>query len=240
MSSRPRADFFVLRAPLLALETLSRWAEGAQALTACADDGCSKRRSSADRTVLRAPPGGARGGRPDRRRPCTRLAGPRRRRGAVAHGAQHEARPLGRALAGPLPHSHGVAARPVRACGRLPDRAVRGGRRLELLPRSELEVRARVDSGLLRDVVRRAAAESAESPDIVVRRNPGVYRAGGRLRVAARKQGTTGHRLVQIRSTPQSSWRSRPRRRRCRSARSSRRLRQPVPRPTTRQSWSVV
>jgi len=37
-SRRPvaRADFVVLRAPLLALETLSRWAEGADALAASA------------------------------------------------------------------------------------------------------------------------------------------------------------------------------------------------------------
>ncbi len=204
MTGVPRADFFVLRAPLLALETLSRWAEGAQALTACADDDDMRLEEAVvrDRTVLR--------GR------LAELAADDQIADALALGSPDLADGVARWRTEPSTKRGRSAERSlVRYLTRMASRpdlfGLAGGyligqfsegSRLELLPRSELEVRARVDSGLLRDVVRRAAAESAESPDIVVRRNPGVYRAGGRLRVAARKQGTTGHRLVQIRSTP--------------------------------------
>src|SRR6185437_13191774 len=51
MSSRPRADFFALRAPLLALETLSRWAEGIRALDAA--DAELEEALAADRALLR-------------------------------------------------------------------------------------------------------------------------------------------------------------------------------------------
>jgi hypothetical protein len=38
--------------------------------------------------------------------------------------------------------------------------------------------------------------------ELPVRRNPCVYKAGGRLRVAARKPSSTAHRLVEMRATP--------------------------------------
>ena len=74
--------------------------------------------------------------------------------------------------------------------------------RLELSVRSELQARAFVDSGLLQQVVRRAAADAAGDPALVVRRNTGIYRAGGRLRVAARVPGSAKHRLVAMKATP--------------------------------------
>src|ERR1700729_3949743 len=50
----PAADFFGLRAPLVALETLSRWAGGLGALGACAEaDARLERALDADRVLLR-------------------------------------------------------------------------------------------------------------------------------------------------------------------------------------------
>ncbi|HXD57090.1 MAG TPA: lantibiotic dehydratase [Thermoleophilaceae bacterium] len=200
MSSRPRADFFALRAPLLALETLSRWAEGIRALDAA--DAELEEALAADRALLRvrlmelladeqigdalavASPDLADGVARWRIEPDTKR-GRSAERSLVRYLTRLASRPDLFGLAGAY------------LTGGFGDNA-----RLELRPRSELEVRARVDSGLLREVVRRAASEAIESSELVVRRNPGIYRVGGRLRVAARKQGSSGHRLVEMRSTP--------------------------------------
>jgi thiopeptide-type bacteriocin biosynthesis protein len=74
--------------------------------------------------------------------------------------------------------------------------------RLALAPRSSLRLHARVDGGLARDIVRRAADEAIDEPDLAVRSNRAAYRVAGRLRVAARKNDSTAHRLVQVRPTP--------------------------------------
>ncbi len=200
MSSRARADFFALRAPLLALETLSRWAEGVRALDA--EDAELEQALAADRALLRArlvelladeqigdalavtSPDLADGVERWRLEPDTKR-GRSAERSLVRYLTRLASRPDLFGLAGAY------------LIGRFDEDS-----RLELGPRSQLEVRTRVDSGLLREVVRRAASDSIESPELVVRRNPAVYRVGGRLRVAARKPGSSGHRLVGMRPTP--------------------------------------
>jgi thiopeptide-type bacteriocin biosynthesis protein len=200
VSSRARADFFALRAPLLALETLSRWADGVRAPGA--DDVELEEALAADRALLR--------GR------LARLLADEQIGDALAVASPDLADSVARWRAEPESKRGRSAERSlVRYLTRLASRpdlfGLAGayltgrfgdGARLELGARSELEVRARVDSGLLREVVRRAAADAIESPELVVRRNPAIYRVGGRLRVAARRQGSTGHRLVEMRSTP--------------------------------------
>ena len=200
MSSRPRADFFALRAPLLALETLSRWADGVRAPNAA--DAELEEALDADRALLRAR--------------LVELLADEQIGDALAVASPDLADGVARwRVEADTKRGRSAERSLVRYLTRLASRPdlfglagayLTGGfgddARLELRPRSELEVRARVDSGLLREVVRRAASDAIESPELVVRRNPGIYRAGGRLRVAARKQGSTGHRLVEMRSTP--------------------------------------
>ena len=197
------AEFLVLRAPLLSRDVLSRWATGVKAPAACDEDDERLRRAlESDRLLLRerlaalaadeqivqslelSSPDLAEGVARWRREPDAK-----RSRSAERSLARYITRTASR------PDLFGLAGAYV--IGQFSDDA-----RLELGARSELVVSARVDSGLLQDVLRRAAAEASESPGLVVRRNPGVYAAAGRLRVAARVPGSTKHRLVAIRPTP--------------------------------------
>ncbi len=204
MTSRCSADFFVLRAPLLPLQTVSDWAGGAGALDACHDsDERLEQALAADRALLR--------GRLDRLLSDSQVVD------ALALGSPDLADGVATWRAGPgTKAGRSVERSLVRFLTRLASRpdlfglagAYLTGRfdadsRLALGPRSALEVRAGIDSGFLRNLVRHAAANAAaETEDLVVRRNPAVYRVGGRLRVAARTRGSTGHRLVEIRATP--------------------------------------
>lgn len=198
-----RADFFVLRTPLLALESFSGWAEGARALTASAhDDERLERALAEDRTQLRTRlseiasdeqvADGLELASPDladalfRRRvnPTTKRA-----RSAEQSLVRYVTRLASRA------DLFGVAG--AYLVGGFSDRS-----RLQLGPRAELDVRVGLDSGMLQDVLRAAAKDSVASHALVVRRNRDAYRVGGRLRVATPKPGTPHHRLVEIRPTP--------------------------------------
>lgn len=199
----PQCEFFVLRAPLLPLEALARWTDGVAATGACADgDHSLERALEADRALLR-----------------TRLAAfcddehvadglvlsspdladavARWRLDPTTKGARSAERSLVRYVTrvASRPDLFGLAG--AYSVGRFGEQAA-----LELPPASELGIRARVDSGLLREVVRRAANEAATDLETMVKCNSGTYRAGGRLRVAARKAGSTEHRLVAVRPTP--------------------------------------
>lgn len=204
MTSRSRADFFVLRAPLLPLETLSDWARGTEALDACGEDDARLEQALVtDRVLLRD--------RLDQLLSdgqvldALAVASPDLADGVTTWRAQPSAkrgRSVERSLVRFLTR---LAARPdlFGLAGAYLTGRVGVDARLVLRPRSALEVRAGIDSGFLRNLVRHAAANAAaESSDLAVRRNPTVYRVGGRLRVAARRPGSTGHRLVEIRPTP--------------------------------------
>lgn len=198
-----RADFFVLRVPLLALDTLRRWAEGVSAPAACAeDDERLEQALAADRALLRrrlalivtedqiadglelASPDLADGVARWREDPATKRA-----RSAERSLVRYITRIASRA------DLFGLAGAYV--VGSFAEDA-----RLELDSRSGLRVRAQLDSGLLQQLVRRAGREAIGNNALEVRRNRAVYRAGGRLRVAARQFGSTKHRLVAVRPTP--------------------------------------
>ncbi|MGO9822277.1 MAG: lantibiotic dehydratase [Solirubrobacteraceae bacterium] len=197
------ADFFVLRVPLLSLETLSDWARGTGAVDACAEnDERLEQALVADRALLRD--------RLDRLLSDVQVAealalGSPDLAGGVAGWRAHPGTKGGRSVELSLVrYLTRLASRPdlFGLAGAYLTGHFGADCRLELRPRSELEVRTQIDSQLLREIVRRTATcAAAESPDLVVRRNPCVYRVGGRLRVAARKPGSTGHRLVEIRPT---------------------------------------
>jgi thiopeptide-type bacteriocin biosynthesis protein len=68
--------------------------------------------------------------------------------------------------------------------------------------RGRVRVVARIDVGLLQKIVRDTISKALDSEELLLRRNPGVYRAAGRLRVAALTKGANKHRLVAMRSTP--------------------------------------
>jgi class I lanthipeptide synthase len=201
--AEPHTEFFVLRAPLCAFEAFEAWTADISAAAACAEsDDRLEQALAADRALLR-------------RRLGELLADDQ-----VADGLALVSTDLADAVTGDGSRPETKRGRSaerslVRYVTRLATRpdlfglaaAYQLGRfspdaQLELPPRSQLEVRARVDSGLLRAIVRRAVAEAVDSPQLAVRRNPGVYRVGGRLRVAARRPGTAAHRLVEMRSTP--------------------------------------
>ena len=197
------ADVFVLRAPLLALEALSHWAEGLGASSACGEDDEELERALvADRALLRTRL--AEIAAEDQVADGLEVASPdladailRWRQDPAGKRSSSAERSLVRYVtrAASRPDLFGLAG--AYSIGRFSGQA-----RLQLPPRSALEISARVDSGVLRDVVRRAAAEAVDSASLVVRRNGGAYQAGGRLRVAARVPGSAKHRLVAMRPTP--------------------------------------
>jgi thiopeptide-type bacteriocin biosynthesis protein len=202
-----RADFFVLRTPLLALNSASRWAEGTGALAACGDDDTRLQAALADdRTLLRTRLAesvaddqivdGLELASPDLADAVfRRRVDPSTKRGRSAE--QSLVRYVTRLAS--RPDLFGVAGGYL--VGRFTDHA-----QLALGPRSELEVWVGLDSGLLQDILRRAAHDSAESQTLAVRRNPDLYRVGGRFRVATRRLGTPHHRLVEIRPTSAIEW----------------------------------
>ena len=188
----PQTEFFVLRAPLFALEVFEGWTTGLAAAATCAEsDEHLELVLAADRALLR-------------RRLAELVADEQ-----VADGLALVSTDLADAVVNIQPSPATKRGRSaerslVRYVTRIATRpdlfglaaAYQIGHfsqdpQLELPPRAELQVRARVDSGLLRAVVRRAVTAAIESSELVVRRNPGVYRIGGYLRVAARKHGTT-------------------------------------------------
>ena len=198
-----RADFFVLRTPLLALSSVSGWSEGTSALAACADD--DNRLESAladDRTLLR-----------------TRLAeivADHQIADSLELSSPDLADAIFRRRVDPSTKrgrsaDHSLVRYVTRLASRPDLFGFAGGylvghfcdnAQLDVGPRSELQVRVGLDSGLLQDVLRLAVHDSVESHALIVRRNPDVYRVGGRFRVAMRKPGTPNHRLVEIRPTP--------------------------------------
>jgi thiopeptide-type bacteriocin biosynthesis protein len=192
----------VLRTSLLALESFSRWADGAGALTACVgDDKRLERALAEDRTLLRARlaetvadhqiADGLELASPDLADAVFRRhVDPATKRGRSAE--QSLVRYVTRLAS--RPDLFGIAG--AYLVGRFTD-----GSRLQIGPRSELQVRVGLDSGLLQDVLRQAAKDSVASHAFVVRRNRDAYRVGGRLRVATRKPGTPHHRLLEIRAT---------------------------------------
>ena len=193
----------MLRAPLLPLETLSRWADGARALSACAeDDERLEQTLRADGTLLRERL--AEIAADDHVADGLELTSPDLADAVLKWRADSAGKPGRSAERSLVRYVTRVASRPdlFGLAGAYGIGQFSEGARLELAPRSDVQIRARVDSGLLRDVVRRAVAEAVGDDGLVVRRNGAVYRAGGRLRVAARVPGSTRHRLVQIRPTP--------------------------------------
>lgn len=204
VAGRLRADFFVLRTPLLALESFSDWADGAGALEASIgdDDERLERALDDDRARLRA-------------RLAEIVADPQ-----IADGLELASPDLADALlrrhvTPTTKRGRSAEQSLVRYVTRLASRAdlfgvagaylvgrFSGRPRLALGPRSELEVRVGLDSGMLQEVLRRAVQDSVTSHALVVRRNRDAYRVGGRFRVATRKPGTPHHRLVEIRPTP--------------------------------------
>jgi thiopeptide-type bacteriocin biosynthesis protein len=197
-----QADFFVLRTPLLALPYVLGWTEETRALAACGDDDTQLEAALADdRARLRDRLAelvaddqivdGLELASPDLADAVFRRRvdpGTKRGRSAEQSLVRYVTRLASR------PDLFGLAGGYL--VGRFTDHAL-----LALGPRSELEVRVGLDSGLLQDVLRQAAQRAADSQTLAVRRNPDLYRIGGRFRVATRKLGTPHHRLVEIRPT---------------------------------------
>jgi hypothetical protein len=201
--SHADADFFVLRTPLLAIDTVLDLAHGLTAAAACSkDDAALELALAADRARLR-----------DRLALIADdpdvcdgivLASPdladaleRWRADPAARGSRSAERSLVRYVTRIASRSELFGMAGAYVLGEFGDHV-----RLALSPRSSLRLHARLDGGLARDIVRRAADEAIDEPDLVVRSNRAAYRVAGRLRVAARNKGSTSHRLVQVRPTP--------------------------------------
>ena len=197
------ADFFVLRTPLLSIDTLRDWAQGLTATAACSeDDAVLERALVADRARLR-----------DRLADIT--DDPDVRDG-IALASLDLADALERwrlepGARGSRSAEHSLVRYVTRIASRSDLFGMAGayvlgefgdGVRLDLSPRSSLLLHTRVDGGLARDLVRRAADEAIDDPALIVRANRASYRIAGRLRVAARRRNSTAHRLVQVRPTP--------------------------------------
>ncbi|MBV9818056.1 MAG: lantibiotic dehydratase [Solirubrobacterales bacterium] len=198
------ADFFVLRTPLLPWRFLMGWGSGLRAAGACAaDDGELERSLQADRVVLRER--------------LARLASDPNLRSALELSSSELAEGVERWRADPADRRHRSAERSLvrflTRCASRPDLAgltgayshgsFDGPSRLVIDVHGELELRARVDPGLLQALVRRASDAAADAGALVVRANPAVYRAGGRLRVAARSGDGNHHRLVAFGPSPE-------------------------------------
>ncbi|HEX4034781.1 MAG TPA: lantibiotic dehydratase [Solirubrobacteraceae bacterium] len=197
------ADFFVLRTPLLALDAVLDLARGLSAAACCAkDDAALELALEADRGLLRER--------------LARIAEDPDVRDGIVLTSPDLADALGRWRAEPAARGSRSAERSlVRYVTRIATRSelfgmagtyalgeFGDGAALTLAPRTSLRLDVRLDGGLARDVVRRAVDEAIEDPDLEVRSNRAAYRVAGRLRVAARKKGSTAHRLVQVRPTP--------------------------------------
>ena len=191
------AHFFILRTPLLPRGTLSDWSGGLGAAGACAsDDGELERSLQADRVVLR--------------KRLAQLAVDPNLRSALELSSTELATGVERWRTDPADRRHRSAERSLvrflTRCASRPDLAgltgayshgsFGGPTRLVVDERGELELLARVDPGLIQTVVRRATDAAADTGALIVRSNPAVYLAGGRLRVAARNGDGNHHRLV--------------------------------------------
>jgi len=197
------AQFFVLRTPLLPWGTLSTWSSGISAACACAADGGELERAlQADRVVLR--------------QRLAQLATDANLRSALELSSSELATAVERWRTDPADRRHRSAERSLvrflTRCASRPDLAGLTGAyshgsfgptRLVLDEHGEVELQARVDPGLVQAVVRRATDAAADAGALLVRANPAVYRAGGRLRVAARTGDGNRHRLVAFRPSPE-------------------------------------
>jgi len=194
------APFFVLRTPLLPWATLSHWGTGLGAPDACsADEHELERCLEADRTTLRER--------------LSELASDPRMQAALEVSSRDLAVAVDRWRSDPADRRHRSAERSLvrflTRCASRPDLSgltgayslgsFAGATRLELNSRDGLELRARIDPGLLQAIVRTATKAAVQDGSLVVHRNPTVYRASGRLRVAARISDTNRHRLVAFR-----------------------------------------
>jgi lantibiotic biosynthesis protein len=198
-----RADFAVMRVPLLSLDTLAAWAEGmhASAFTSGSDTELAEA-LAADRAVLRAR--------------LSALLADDQISGALAVSSPDLAWGIRRWQADPDARQARSAERSIiRYLTRMASRAVpfglasgyvvgdvAGQPALEVESREKLRVAARIDGGLLQMVLRDAVLNALNSEELLVRRNPGVYRAADRLRVAVRTNEPNKHRLVAVPSTP--------------------------------------
>ncbi len=196
------ADFLVLRTPLLPLDTLSQWSDGVAAPGACGEDDEELERAlAADRALLRC--------RlfellaDEQVAQSLELASPDLADGVPRWHSEPDSR-AGRSVERSLVrYMTRLASRPALfglggsyLVGRFDSAAA-----LDLGSRAEIEVQARVDSGLLRDLVREAATRSLGHDDTLVRCNPALYRVGDRIRVATREAGSSKHRLVAVASS---------------------------------------
>jgi len=199
------AQFCVLRTPLLPWGTLGGWGGGLSAASACAedDDGELERSLQGDRVVLRER--------------LAQLAIDANLRSALELASSELATAVERWRADPADRRHRSAERSLvrflTRCASRPDLAgltgayshgsFGGCTRLVLDVHGELELQARVDPGLVQAVVRQATDAAADAGALLVRANPAVYLAGGRLRVAARIGDGNDHRLVAFKRSPE-------------------------------------
>jgi len=210
-SGEPRADskessrvgFVVMRVPLLAVDTLASWADGVRAGTAMnGSDAELTEALAADRALLRAR--------------LSALLDDNQISGSLAVASPDLAWGIRQWRADPGARRAESAERSlVRYLTRMASRSspfglassylvgdVAGEPALAVESRGRVRVVARIDVGLLQKIVRDTISKALDSEELLLRRNPGVYRAAGRLRVAALTKGANKHRLVAMRSTP--------------------------------------
>jgi lantibiotic biosynthesis protein len=197
-----RAGFVVMRVPLLAVDTLTGWAKGVRAGAAISGSDAELTEAlAADRAMLRAR--------------LSALLDDEQISGALAVASPDLAWGITRWRAHPGTRRAESAERSlVRYLTRMASRCspfglasgyivggVAGEPALEVESRGKVRVVSRIDVGLLREIVRDTVSRALHSEELLLRRNPGVYHAAGRLRVAARTEGSNKHRLVAMRST---------------------------------------
>jgi thiopeptide-type bacteriocin biosynthesis protein len=203
-----RADFFVLRIPLLAFDVLRAWSDGARApATVTSGDEALTAALAEDRQMLR-----------DR---LSRMIDDDQIAGAfevaslslvegIRHWRENPESRQGRSAERSL----------VRYLARMATRTtpfglfagyligeVGGPAALELAPRHELKLRARIDLGLLDALVERSLDRAKGDERVLLRRNPLLYRAGGQVRVPTLLPAKDGQerrrrRIVALRATP--------------------------------------
>ena len=202
-SAAYRADFVVTRVPLLSIETFLTWANGARASGGVdASDEVLERALAEDRALLRArlcdligeplisraltvaSPDLTQGIRLWRANPASRR-GRSAERSLVRYLTRMASRPSPFGLVSGY-HVGDIASDPA----------------FEIDSRDAIRIVARLDPGLLDRIVRDAVSGALESEDLLLRRNPGLYRLADQIRFAARPAADIKHRLVAVRSTP--------------------------------------
>jgi lantibiotic biosynthesis protein len=193
--------FVVMRVPLLAVDTLTNWAQGVRAgVSVSGPDVELAEALAADRAMLRAR--------------LSALLDDEQISGSLAVSSPDLAWGISRWRAHPGTRRAESAERSlVRYLTRMACRCspfglasgyivgdVVGEPALEVESRSNVRAVTRIDVGLLQEIMRDTVSKALDSEELLLRRNPGVYRAAGRLRVAARTEGSNKHRLVAMRS----------------------------------------